>query len=79
MAEMQYWTLEPPRQWRAGDVGGKPFHFDCAGCRAKEPEIAGIISSDGTYAGIGLLRAEGAFVRPAMFCAPCMASRLASK
>lgn len=75
---MLYWSLEPPAQWKAGTVGAeqKPFYFSCADCGAKEPPIAGILSTDGTYAGIGLLKVDGGpFVNPAMFCAPCFEKR----
>jgi hypothetical protein len=81
MPEMRYWTLDPPARWQAGSGGAEktPFYFDCADCGAKEPPIAGIISNDGTFTGIGLLGGDRApFVRPAMFCAPCMAVRLAA-
>lgn len=79
---MQYWTLDPPAQWKAGSVGTKPndtpFYFDCADCDAKEPPIAGIISTDGTFTGIGLLPIPGSiFVKQAMFCKPCFDARLA--
>lgn len=38
-----------------------------------------LLSSDGTYHGIGLLgKVEGCNLRPAMFCAPCYAVRLAA-
>ena len=78
---MTYWTLEPPAQWRAGFTGTEPnkvpFYFDCADCSAKEPPIAGILSTDGTFSGIGLIRTPGdIFVKTAMFCAPCLATRL---
>jgi hypothetical protein len=79
---MQYWTVEPPRQWRAGAVGTDanhtPFYFDCADCGAKEPPIAGIASTDGTFAGIGIIHTVGQepFVKPAMFCASCFAKRI---
>ncbi len=76
---MQYWTLNPPAQWKAGNVGAArtPFYFNCADCGAKEPPIAGIISTDGTFAGIGLLKsADSIFVKTAMFCSPCYAKRI---
>jgi hypothetical protein len=76
---MTYYTLNPPVQWRAGFVGAErtPFYFGCADCEAKDPEIAGFISSDGTFAGIGLLPAapKSTFVKPAMFCRECDAKR----
>lgn len=77
---MQYFSLEPPARWQAGTVGEArtPFYFGCADCRAKEPPIAGILSSDGTFNGIALLPADGGpFVSPAMFCAECYAKRIA--
>ena len=71
-----YWSLEPPARWKAGTAGTETLYFDCA---AKDPEVAGILSSDGTYQGIGLLgKVEGCNLRPAMFCAPCYAVRLAA-
>ena len=76
---MTYWTLDPPAKWQAGTVGAErtPFYFSCADCHEKDALIAGIISEDGTYARIGLLRcADSIMVRPAMFCAPCLAKRL---
>ena len=73
-----YWTLDPPARWQAGAVGKDrtPIYFSCADCGAKEPEIAGIISTDGTFKGIGLSKTESGFYNPAMFCAPCLAKRL---
>jgi hypothetical protein len=79
---MMYYSLEPPTKWQAGiSAPGTPneqtFYFDCADCGAKEPDIAGILSSDGTFSGMGILKVEGsAFFNPAMFCAPCFAKRL---
>ena len=73
---MQYWTLNPPQQWQAGTIGANhtPFYFDCADCGATEPKIAGIISRDGTYTGIGIL-GDAPPYRPAMFCEPCFTKR----
>ncbi len=78
---MMYYAVEPPTKWHAGFTGSKPnqvpIYFSCADCGAKEPEIAGIISSDGSYNGIGLLgELDGCNLRPAMFCAPCYAKRI---
>lgn len=80
---MNYWSLSPPAQWRAGFAGAErtPFYFDCADCGAVDPPIAGILSSDGTYAGIAILgQATGSIterrLRPAMFCAACFERRL---
>lgn len=79
MRAMIYWSLEPPARWKAGLAGAETLYFDCADCGAKDPEIAGILSSDGTYQGIGLLgELHGCNLRPAMFCAPCFAARLAA-
>ena len=78
MAAFTYWSVEPPTKWQAGSVGAerKPFYFDCADCGAKEPPIAGIISTDGTFNGIGLIKTENSpFVKAAMFCAPCFEKR----
>ncbi len=78
-ATFTYWSLEPPAQWKAGSVGAErtPFYFDCADCGAKEPPIAGILSTDGTFNGIGLLKIDGSIlVKTAMFCATCYAKRI---
>jgi hypothetical protein len=80
---MQYWTLTPPAQWKAGTVGSgdtaRDFYFDCGDCGAKEPKIAGILSSDGTFTGIGVLPGKDGspFVRTAMFCESCFTKRVA--
>ncbi len=82
---MMYYELVPPTQWKAGTVApGTPneqvFYFDCADCGAKEPEIAGILSSDGTFLGMGILKVEGSsFFNPAMFCAPCFKKRISEQ
>lgn len=82
MANMMYYELIPPTKWQAGrsapDTPNEVvFYFDCADCGAKEPEIAGILSTDGTYSGIGIMPAKGsAFYNPAMFCAPCFKTRI---
>jgi len=80
MSAYQYYALDPPARWQAGTTGtpGTPFYFDCADCGAHEPEIAGIISTDGTFAGIALLKGDmGApVVKTAMFCAPCFTKRM---
>lgn len=75
---MNYWTLTPPTKWQAGTTGAArvPFYFSCADCNAPDVPIAGILSEDGTYTGIGLLRGVDAFVRPAMFCVPCFEKRI---
>lgn len=76
---MQLWTVDPPTKWQAGSVGAarEPIYFSCADCSQKEAKIAGIISTDGTYAGIGLLgKLEGCNLRPAMFCGACFEKRL---
>jgi len=76
---MNYYSLEKPMKWRAGYVGKdkKPFFFDCADCGAKEPEIAGFAGSGPKFENIGVLKAEGAFYKLAMFCRECFAKRLA--
>src|SRR5262245_28944086 len=79
MASFQYFTLDPPAQWQAGTVGSArtPFYFDCADCGAHEPPIAAIVSTDGTFSGIGLIRCQdGIMVKPAMYCADCAAKRI---
>jgi hypothetical protein len=77
-----YYSLTPPAQWKAGSVGtpphDTPFYFNCADCDAKEPPIAGILSTDGTFTGLALLRGpDTVFVKPAMFCANCFEKRIA--
>lgn len=78
---MRAWTVDPPAKWKAGTSGKgeTEFYFDCADCGAKEPEIAGIYSTDGTFKGIGLLPAgDGSpFVKTAMWCSTCWPARLA--
>jgi hypothetical protein len=79
---MQYWSLDPPKQWQGGSVGAErtPIYFSCADCGEKDAIIAGIISEDGTYTKIGLLgKLEGCNLRPAMFCSACFAKRLAGQ
>lgn len=76
---MTYWTMEPPTKWQAGTVGveRQPIYFSCADCGMHDAEIAGLLSTDGTFQGIGILRGEdGFFRRPAMFCAVCFQRRL---
>lgn len=81
--EMMYYSLVPPVKWKAGTSAPNTpnevvFYFDCADCGAKEPEIAGILSSDGTFLGMAVLKIEGSsFFNPAMFCAACYQARLA--
>ena len=83
-----YWSLTPPAQWSAGRIGvppnDTPLYFECADCGAQAPPIAGILSSDGTWNGIGFLGAASVDdialsprARPAMFCASCFTARLA--
>jgi hypothetical protein len=80
MTDFRYWALDPPTRWQAGTVGVKaePFYFDCGDCGAKEPPIAGILSTDGTFKGLGVLPVKDSapFVRPAMFCADCFHKRV---
>jgi hypothetical protein len=78
MSVLQYWTVDPPKPWQAGTTGAnrEPFYFSCADCHEKDAKIAGIISTDGTYSGIGLIGTlDGCNLRPAMFCASCYANR----
>jgi hypothetical protein len=84
-SDFRYYPLEPPIKWRAGFVGdgpdARPFYFDCCACEAHEPEIAGFVSSDGTFAGIGVIKkpddqnSVGRYF-PAMYCVDCFAKRL---
>ena len=81
--EMTYWTVEPPAKWQAGLAGAArtPFFFSCADCGGKDAEIAAIISTDGTWSGIGLLPPVGGGMighRPAMFCRDCYARRMSA-
>ena len=76
---MQYWECVPPVKWQAGTTGNEEtaFYFDCAGCGAKGPTIAGFISDAGTFKGIGLMNVGGSpFMKTAMFCAECFAKRV---
>lgn len=77
---MNYWTVNPPTRWQAGTVGAArtPFYFDCADCGQEDAEIAGILSSDGTYLGTALLGGDHGpcSYRPAMFCQPCFDARM---
>lgn len=84
MVTFQYWTLDPPSLWKAGTTTPRgsttpePFYFGCADCGQKDARIAGIISTDGTFAGIGTLPLDppdGFFRKPAMFCGPCFDAR----
>ncbi len=72
--------LDPPAKWQAGSGGWqgepeKPFYFDCAGCKAREPEIAMILVADGkepVYKNILILDRPGEGVGfNAMFCSLC--------
>jgi len=81
MSKFMYFSLEPPKQWRAGFTGSgdnkKEFFFDCGRCGAKEPPIAGILAAEDnpTFTGIAILTDKSdprnAFVRQAMYCADC--------
>ena len=77
-AQMTYWTLDPPKRWQAGTVGEAktPFYFSCADCRAEDCVIHAILSTDGTFRGIGILTTDPPFGRPAMFCQPCYQARI---
>ena len=79
---MTYWSVDPPTRWQAAvSAPGTPsetiHYFDCADCGAEDSLIAGILSSDGTYLGIGLLGSSIGDYRPAMFCQTCYDKRLA--
>lgn len=77
-SRMQYWAVDPPSRWQAGTVGANhaPLYFSCADCGEKNAEIAGIVSTDGTFQGIGILKAGDGFYNPAMFCRKCYAKRV---
>ena len=80
---MTYWSVDPPTRWQAAvSAPGTPnettLYFSCADCGSKDSLIAGIISSDGTSLGIGLLGSSIGDYRPAMFCQPCYDQRLAT-
>jgi len=77
---LTYWSVTPPTRWQAaapGTPNETVLYFSCADCGAKDTLIAGIISSDGTYLGIGMLGSSIGDYRPAMFCSPCYDKRLA--
>lgn len=85
---MNYHALETPCRWRAGLLGDKPFYFNCADCGAHEPVIAGLIAPrgfDGSIASVAMLGSlkemahDKPGLRPAIFCAPCLAERLAGR
>lgn len=75
-----YFSVEPPRKWKAGHVGTNPpkdFFFNCCICGAKEPEISGILAdvNNPTFTGIAVLKQPGtSFLNPAMYCADCFKS-----
>lgn len=75
MSEYHYAELVTPRKWRAGYSGTgdnkQEFFFDCGKCRKKEPVIHGIYTKGNGFYDIALLKADGAFVAPAMFCEEC--------
>lgn len=74
--------LQPPAKWKAGTQSSGDFYFDCGGCGAKEPEIAGVIASvpeSPTYRDVVVLRSPGTpFVRAAMFCRQCWDTQIAA-
>ena len=86
MAEMHFCTMEPPFKWQAGTVGkdpGMPFYFDCAGCGAKEPELAGVFARPGLGGDvklrredIGVERTPDGFYKLCLYCVPCTAARV---
>ena len=76
---MNYFRLTVPVRWQAGTSGGKPFFFDCAGCDAKEIQVAGIAASlplaEQRMVGIehvGIITSGPRGPRHAMFCVQCM-------
>ena len=66
-------TIGEPKQWRAGYVGKgfKPFYFDCCSCHAKEPEIAGFLSSTEESDLHNILVSPGVPCDLALFCKDC--------
>jgi hypothetical protein len=60
----------------AGWEGNRELFFDCADCEVKEPEIAGCLSEDGTYRGVGIIQKLGLRYFPALFCGECWKRRI---
>ena len=81
MAELRPFDMTPPTKWRAGFIGEKQIFFDCAHCEAEEPVIAGVLSEDGTFRGIGVITKPGSHGIPrhfpAVFCKTCWDKRKA--
>lgn len=74
--EMHKYGVVFPSKWKAGHSAGETLYFACARCETKAPEIAGFIAGpSASFADIAQVRIEGsAFVKPAMYCAPCWAT-----
>lgn len=78
---LQAFDVCPPTQWRAGFVGDRPFFFGCAQCEEKDAEIAGCLSQDGTFRGVGIITKPATEGRPfpthhpALFCRECWEKR----
>lgn len=75
-----WYELDPPARWKAGatlpsDGQERPFYHDCAGCLAKEPEIALAHTEPGMPGKWMVIKRRGPKGReehyPALFCAPC--------
>lgn len=81
---VQLYTLNPPRQWRAGFTGTgdaqKPFYFGCMDCDAPDPEIAGFLGTSPDFPGIVSMQTtpNAPFRKLAMFCQPCLHKRFGS-
>lgn len=74
--QWQLYEVDPPTKWQAGTVGADhvPFYFDCAGCDAKEPAIAGMIGTGPTFSQVAIIPpadGSGFPVKAALYCAPC--------
>ena len=77
MTTFQYYTLNPPTQWKAGSSGETPLYYDCGDCGAEEPKIAGFLASEPTFWHIAILEDGKGFPKAAMFCEACFQKRLA--
>lgn len=70
------YELVTPKQWQAGTVGEArtPIYFDCAGCGAKAPVIAGYLGFRPDFAGIAMVSRDGRYGKEhhlALYCQPC--------
>ncbi len=74
---MKRYDVIPPRKWHAGWSGKTELFFPCADCETSNAEIAGVLSTDGTIRGIGIITKPADATRrfprhfSALFCAPC--------